>query len=69
MPNKGAKGPKGAKPAWMSDELFALSQNPAQLVETFRAAADKPANERVATREQVMTRCHVRARLDDCAQL
>eukprot|EP00892_Ulva_mutabilis_P010258 jgi/Ulvmu1/7604/UM038_0029.1 len=58
MPKKKSKGKKGGKPSWMSDELFALSQDPAGLLEAFRGTSDKgdkgdktsPIN--VVTREQ-----------------
>lgn len=59
MPKKKSKGKKGGKPSWMSDELFALSQDAAGLLEAFRGTSDKgdkgdktsPIN--VATKEQV----------------
>ena len=53
MPKKGKAGKKGVKPEWMSEELYALSNNPAQLVENFKGAADKSSGECTVSREQV----------------
>jgi hypothetical protein len=43
MPKKGGKGKKSSqkRPEWMSEELFALSQNPTQLIDNFRGASEK----------------------------
>jgi hypothetical protein len=42
MPKKsGKKGKKGGKPEWMSEDMFALSQDPTRLVEGMRGTLDK----------------------------
>jgi hypothetical protein len=50
---KGKKGKKG-KPEWMSEELFALSQEPMQLVDNFRGASDKSSTPCTISKEQVL---------------
>jgi hypothetical protein len=43
MPKKGGKVKKSSqkRPEWMSEELFALSQNPTQLIDNFRGTSEK----------------------------
>ena len=54
MPKKGSKkGKKGSKPEWMSEELFALSNNPTQLVDNFRGTVDKSSADCTIPKEQV----------------
>lgn len=65
MPKKKSKSKKGGKPSWMSDELFALSQDPAGLLEAFRGTSDKgdkgdktsPIN--IASKDQVWPPCQL----------
>ena len=56
MAKKGKKGAKGgARPAWMSEAMFALSQSPAQLMEQFKGGSgDKVAAECTVSKEQVL---------------
>ena len=56
MPKKAKGGKKGAKPEWMSDDVYQLSQNPAQLMDAFRPPAEKTGAERLVSREQVCCR-------------
>ena len=56
MPKKAKGGKKGAKPEWMSDDVYQLSQNPAQLMDAFRPPAERTGAERLVSREQVCCR-------------
>lgn len=54
MPKGGGKGKgKSEKPSWMSEEVFAISQNIAQLVDNFRGPSEKNASPPVITKAQV----------------
>jgi hypothetical protein len=58
MPKKAKKSKKGAKPEWMSEELFSLSQSPTQLIEIFRGAADKSTSDFAVPKDQVRGYCN-----------
>ena len=50
MPKKAQAKPKGAKPAWMTEKVFAISQDVRVLVENFRG---QNAAECTVSKEQV----------------
>jgi hypothetical protein len=52
---KGAGGPKGLKPVWMSEELWALQNDTPKLVDVFRGTLDKSAGARTVSKEQART--------------
>jgi hypothetical protein len=60
MPKKGGKGKKGSqkRPEWMSEELFALSQNPTQMVDNFRGPSDKSTVPITISQDQVEPKRH-----------